>query len=74
MDATRDSHTKRSKSERGKKIPHDITYMWNLKYITNDPVYKIETDHGQGEQICGAKGGGGGSRMESLELQSVWNE
>ena len=23
---------------------HDITYMWNLKYGTNDPIYKTETD------------------------------
>ena len=21
-----------------------ITYMWNLKYGTNDPIYKAETD------------------------------
>ena len=31
--ATRDSHTK---SERESKIPYDITYMWNLKYGTNE--------------------------------------
>ena len=34
MDATRDYHTKWSKSERG-QIPH-ITYMWNLNYDTNE--------------------------------------
>ena len=22
----------------------DSTYMWNLKYDTNEPVYKTETD------------------------------
>ena len=38
MEATSDYHTKWSKSE--KKIPHDITYMWNLKYGTNEPVSK----------------------------------
>ena len=21
-------------------MPYDITYMWNLKYVTNDPIYK----------------------------------
>ena len=36
MDGTRDSHTKGSKSERERQIPYDITYMWNLKYGTND--------------------------------------
>ena len=43
MDATRDYHTKWRKSERG-QIPDFITYMWNLKYGTNEPIYKIETD------------------------------
>ena len=40
MDGTRDSHTKWSKSERERQMPYDITYMWNLKYGTNEPVYK----------------------------------
>ena len=31
MDATRDYHTKKSKSEIGRQIPYDLTYMWNLK-------------------------------------------
>ena len=30
------------KSER--QIPHDITYIWNLKYDTNELIYKTETD------------------------------
>ena len=44
-----------SKSERERQIPYDITYMWNLKYGTNDPIYRTETDHGHGEQTCVAK-------------------
>ena len=32
------------KSERERQIPYDITYMWNLKYGTNEPIYKTETD------------------------------
>ena len=32
------------KSVRQRKIPYDIIYMWNLKYNTNKPIYKIETD------------------------------
>ena len=27
-----------------KQKPYDITYMWNIKYGTNDPTYKTETD------------------------------
>ena len=44
MDVTRDYHTKWSKSERERQIPYDITHMWNLKYDTNEPIYKTETD------------------------------
>ena len=32
------------KSERERPIPYDITYMWNLKYGKNEPIYKTETD------------------------------
>ena len=32
------------KSERKRQIPYDITYMWNLKYDTNEFTYKTETD------------------------------
>ena len=41
MNAARDSHTKWSKLER--QILWDITYMWNLKYGINEPIYKTET-------------------------------
>ena len=44
MDATRDYHTKLSKSERERQIPYDITYMWNLKYDTKQHIYKTKTD------------------------------
>ena len=33
-----------SKSERERQIPYDITYMWNLKYDTYEPIYETETD------------------------------
>ena len=29
---------------RERKIPYDITYMWDQKYGTNGPVYRTETD------------------------------
>ena len=42
MDGPRDYLT--MKSERERQIPYDITYMWNLKYDTNELIYKTETD------------------------------
>ena len=58
--ATRDTYTKWSKSERERQIPYDITYMWNLKYDTNEPFCKTEKQtHRHGEQTCGCQGGGG---------------
>ena len=46
MDATRDSPTEWSKSKGGRQISYDITYMWNLKYGTDEPIYRTETDSG----------------------------
>ena len=42
IDVPRDYRTKISKSER--QISYDITYMWNLKYETDELIYKTETD------------------------------
>ena len=39
-----DYHTKWRKSERERQIPYDLTYMWTLKYDTNELTYKTETD------------------------------
>ena len=44
MDATRDSHTKWSKSERERQITYGITYTWSLKYDTNELIYKTELE------------------------------
>ena len=44
MDGPRDYHTKWNKSEGERQIPYDITYMQNLKYDTNELIYKTETD------------------------------
>ena len=47
IDATRDSHIKWSKlsevSQKEQQIPY-ITYMQNLKYGTNEPIYRTETE------------------------------
>ena len=36
MDGPRDYHTKRRKSERERQILYDTTYMWSLKYDTDE--------------------------------------
>ena len=43
MDGPRDYHTKPSKSERERQTPYDITYMWNLKQDTNEPINKTDS-------------------------------
>ena len=40
MDVPTDYH----KSERARKIPYGITYMWNLKYNINEFIYETEKD------------------------------
>ena len=40
------------KEIRKRQIPYDITYMWNLKYSTNEHIFKAETDS-QREQTYG---------------------
>ena len=41
VDEPRDYHSK-GKSDRERKTPYDITYMWNIKYDTSELIY--ETD------------------------------
>ena len=31
-------------SERGRQIQYGSTYVWNLKYGTDEPIYRTETD------------------------------
>ena len=56
MDGPRDYHTQQSKSERERQIPHDITYVWNLKYDTNEIIYETETDSQTQRALVVAKG------------------
>ena len=44
VDGPRVYHTKWSKSKRERQIPYNITYMWNLKFDTNEHIYETETD------------------------------
>ena len=43
-------------NQKERKIPFDITYIWNLIYGTNEHFHRKET-HGLGEQTCGCQGG-----------------
>ena len=47
------------KSERGRKIPYDITYIWNLKYDRNQHIYKAKKTHRRRQKTCCCQGGGG---------------
>ena len=49
-----------STSERERQISHDITYMWNLKYDTNELIYITEIDSQTREQTYGCQGEGVG--------------
>ena len=37
-------------------MPHDITYMWNLKYDINENIYKTETDSQADKKFVVAEG------------------
>ena len=41
MDGPREYHTK---SERERQIPYDIIYMRNLKYDTDELIYKTDSE------------------------------
>ena len=55
MDTIRNYYTKWTKPER--QISYDITYMWNLKYDTNEPIYETETESWHKEQTGGCQQG-----------------
>ena len=62
-----------SKSEREKKISCDITYMWNLKYGTNEPIYKTDTDSQTQRTYLWLQGGKGldKRRTRNVELADI---
>ena len=41
---TRNTSQPSEKSERKRQIPCAITYMWNLKYDTDEAVYETKAD------------------------------
>ena len=66
MDGPKDYHTNQSKSERERQILYDITYMWNLKYNTNEHTSKAETDSQMYRTDYGCQGGGGGEGRDEI--------
>ena len=51
---------------RERQIPCDITYMWNLKSDTNDPIYKRNRLTDIENRLVVAKGGGGGRERDRV--------
>ena len=46
------------KSDRKRQISYNLTYMWNLKYDTNELIYETETDTGIENRLVVAKRAG----------------
>ena len=57
-----------SKSERERQMPHSITFMWNLKYDTNELIYETDTDSDTENRFVFAKG-----KEVGREGSGVWN-
>ena len=56
------------KSKTDRQIPYDITSMWNLKCVINEPIYKTETDsQTQRTDLCCQEGEG-----SQWDGQGVW--
>ena len=49
-------------------MPYDITYMWILKYNTDELTYEAETDSQIQRIDCGCQGGGGGRGGKDWEF------
>ena len=43
-------------SQKEREIPYDISYMWNLKYDTNELICQMETDLENRDQTVGCQG------------------
>ena len=61
-------HTKWGKSERGRQTLYDITYMWNIKYDTNELFSKTQNRLTDIENRLVFAKGVGKKRIESLGL------
>ena len=47
-------------SQRERQIPYDVTYMWNLKYNTNEHIYETDIENrivvAKGKWVWGKEG------------------
>ena len=64
MDGPGDYHTNQSESERGRQIPYDITYRWNLNYGTGDHIYESKSNSQIENRLVVAKQGAEGGPRE----------
>ena len=71
MDATRDYYTKWRKSERERQTSYHVTYMWDLKYDTKEPIYETEREPWTQEMTGGCQGRGLGGRRGHLALAGI---
>ena len=71
MDGSREHHIKWSKSNRGRQILYDITYMWNLRNNTNESIYKTETDSDIEKKLMVTKGESQGRKKLSMGLTKL---
>ena len=51
VDGPRDYHTKWNNSNRERQVSYDITYMWNLRYDTNESFCETETESRVGGEM-----------------------
>ena len=51
------------KKDKERQIPYDIISMWNLKYDTNEHIYKKKKDSDTENTLVVVKGEVGGSRL-----------
>ena len=58
------STLKKLKSERERQTPCDVTYKWNIKYGTNEPIDRTETDSHTRRTDLRSPRGQGGSGMD----------
>ena len=70
MDGTRDNQTKQNKSERERQMPHDLTYLRNIKYDTTQMnlFMKQKQTHRHRQETVVPKGKVGGK-----DKLGVWN-
>ena len=63
-DGPRDYHIKWSKAERERRIPYGITFLWNLKYNTNELNCETESDSETRLVVAKVRGKGEGMDWE----------